>query len=166
MIVRTTPDFRIDAAPLHVVLVEPEIPQNSGNIARLCAGTGAWLHLVEPLGYRLEDRYLKRAGLDYWPAVRLSVHAGLDELAACLPWDRTWLFTTRGSTTYWEVAWPEGAVLVFGRESTGLPSSFIDAHAERQVKVPMRADVRSLNVANTVALGLYEALRQRGWTGT
>ncbi len=164
----TPPDFSVDAlgtCAFHVVLVAPEIPQNTGNIARLCAGAHAWLHLVEPLGYKLEDRYLKRAGLDYWPSVRLSVHASLDDLLALLPTERAVFFTKTGDGLYRDVAYERGAILVFGRETKGLPASLTDAHPERCVRIPTSSNVRSLNLANSVAIGAYEVLRQLDWRG-
>jgi tRNA (cytidine/uridine-2'-O-)-methyltransferase len=151
--------------PFHVVLVEPEIPQNSGNIARLCAGTGAWLHLVEPLGYKLEDRYLRRAGLDYWPGVTLSVHPSIADLEEMLPRERTWLFSKRGESVYTDVSYPTGAVLVFGCETRGVPAEFVERWKEGLVRLPTTGNVRSLNLANTVAVGSYEVVRQQGWRG-
>ena len=162
---REPADFSVGAAPLHVVLVEPEIPPNTGSIARLAAGTGAWLHLVEPLGYELDDRHLKRAGLDYWPAVRLSVHPSWSSLEAALPWDRVWLLSSHGELVHTEVAYPDGAVLVFGRESRGLPAELLARRADRAVRIPTLGAIRSLNVAQAAAVVVYEALRQRGYPG-
>lgn len=144
----------------HIVLVEPEIPPNTGSIARLSAATGAWLHLVEPLGYSLEDRYLKRAGLDYWPNVRLSVHPSLAVLEERLPWERTWLFSKKATHSYVDVAYEPGSVIVFGPESRGLPESWLQAHAERTVTIPQSDHVRSLNLAQAAAIGSYEIVRQ------
>ena len=160
------PSFKWDGvgAPvsLHVVLVEPEIPPNTGSIARLCAATGTWLHLVRPLGFELSDRHLKRAGLDYWPAVRLSVHESLDAVAQALPWDRTYLFSKKADAVYFDVDYPREPVLVFGRESAGLPEPFVLAHAEHALRIPSTGDVRSLNLAQAAALGVYEVVRQHG----
>lgn len=167
-IVISEPDFDLTAAPpsrLHVVLVNPEIPQNTGSVARLCAGARAWLHLVEPLGFVLSDRYLKRAGLDYWPGVRLSVHPSLEALEAVLPLERTWAFTKQAEQLHTDVRYPDGAVLVFGRETRGLDQAFVERHAERLVRIPTSSEIRSLNLANSVAVGVYEVLRQQGWRG-
>lgn len=167
-IVRTPPDFALDAlgdCALHIVLVEPEIPQNTGNIARLCAGAYAWLHLVEPFAFKLEDKYVRRAGLDYWPSVRLSVHPSLDALEAMLPFDRTVFFTKGADHLYRTPTYERGAVLVFGCETRGLPQRLTDAHADRCVRIPTSSNVRSLNLANSVAIGTYEVLRQLDWDG-
>lgn len=161
-------DFALDPAAdadepfLHVVLVYPEIPPNTGSIARLAAATNTWLHLVEPLGYELDDRHLKRAGLDYWPAVRLSVHESLSALTAMLPWERTWLFSKKATQVYTDATYPRGSVLVFGQESLGLPQDFLDTYYERTVRIPTTRDVRSLNLAQCAALGVYEVVRQHG----
>lgn len=167
-IVTSPPDFGLDAlAPstLHVVLVHPEIPQNTGSIARLCAGARVWLHLVEPLGYVLEDRYLKRAGLDYWPGVRLSVHRSLDALEPLLPTGRTAMFTKRAQRRYLDVEYQPGHALVFGCETRGLPPELLDRHEDCLVRIPTSSEVRSLNLSNSVAIGVYEALRQLDWPG-
>ncbi len=167
-IILSPPDFSLDSAGdrlLHVVLVEPEIPQNTGNVARLCAGSGVWLHLVEPLGYELDDRHLKRAGLDYWPNVRLSVHPSLASLEPLLPRERTHVFTTKTERFNRDARYVRGDVLVYGRESRGLPGDFIARWADRAVRIPITDAVRSLNLSNSVAIGVYEALGQLGWTG-
>lgn len=165
-IVREAPSFAMDAELwMHVVLVHPEIPQNSGNIARLAAATHAWLHLVEPLGYALEDRNLKRAGLDYWPNVRLSVHGSLESLESMLPRDRTWLFTRHASRGLGSTPLARGSVLVFGQESVGLPRAFVDRWSDRTVSIPTSRHVRSLNVANSVAIAGYHLLLGSGWAG-
>ena len=154
---------------MDLVFVHPEIPHNSGCAARLAAATGVRLHLVEPLGFSLEDRYLKRAGLDYWPLVDLVVHADWSAAAASLatgserPLEaRLRLFTARGGTSLFDTAFAPDDVLVFGRESDGLPPALLAAHPERRVYVPVRAGVRSLNLANVAALGLYTALDRAG----
>ena len=165
-IVLSPPSFAHDEAiHMHIVLVEPEIPQNAGSVARLCAGARAWLHFVEPTGFVLADRYLKRAGLDYWPSVRLSVHESLEQIEAILPRDRTWILTKNGRTIYREAPMPHGTVLVFGRESSGLPQSFCDRWADRSLRIPTSANVRSLNLANCVGIVGWEALRQQDWAG-
>lgn len=148
-----------------MVLVEPEIPQNTGNIARLCAGTGAWLHLVRPIGFHLDDRYLRRAGLDYWPAVRLSVHDSVDVLLERLPRERLAVFSARAAALHTDGLCVPGAVLVFGRESTGLPDAVLAPYPDRQVRIPTTGAVRSLNLGNSVGIGLYEIIRHEGWRG-
>jgi tRNA (cytidine/uridine-2'-O-)-methyltransferase len=152
-----------------VVLVHPEIPHNSGCAARLSAATGARLHLVEPLGFSLEDRYLKRAGLDYWPMVDLVVHASWRaalehfERDGARPIDeRLKLFTARGGTSLFETAFAPDDVLVFGSESRGLPPDLLDRHEARRVYVPIRRGIRSLNLANVVCLSLYTAMVRAG----
>jgi tRNA (cytidine/uridine-2'-O-)-methyltransferase len=144
--------------PLHVVLVEPQIPPNTGNVARLCAGTGCALHLVEPLGFSIADRDLKRAGLDYWDAVDLHVHASLDAfLAECSA--PLWLFSTRATRRYDAAAYAPGDALVFGKETSGLPQALLDANPERALRVPIRPGaVRSLNLSTTVGIVTYAAL--------
>ena len=154
---------------MDVLLVEPEIPHNTGCAARLAAATGVALHLAEPLGFSLEDRYLKRAGLDYWPQVDLRVHKDLDLALAHLAraserpiGERLRLFPARGGTSLFATEFAADDVLVFGKESTGLPRALLGAHPERRVYVPIRPGVRSLNLANVVCLGLYTALVRAG----
>jgi tRNA (cytidine/uridine-2'-O-)-methyltransferase len=149
--------------PLHVVLVEPQIPPNTGNVARLCAATGCALHLVEPLGFSIADRDLKRAGLDYWDAVDLHVHASFDAfLAACSA--PLWLLSTRATHRYYAAAFERGYALVFGKETAGLPQALLDAHAERSLRVPIRPGaVRSLNLSTTVGIVTYTALARFGF---
>lgn len=154
---------------MEIVLLHPEIPHNTGCAARLGAALGLRLHLVEPLGFRLEDRYLKRAGLDYWPSVELVVHPDWGAAARALesgagpPLDqRLRLFTARGGTSLFETAFGRDDVLVFGCESRGLPPEMLAAHPDRRVYVPVRSCVRSLNLANVVALGAYTALVRAG----
>ena len=154
---------------MQLVLVHPEIPHNSGCAARLSAATGLPLHLVEPLGFSLEDRYLKRAGLDYWPLVDLVVHPDWERAAAHLArgsarplGERLRLFTARGGTSLFEVAFAPDDVLVFGSESQGLPPELLAAYPERRVYVPVRSGVRSLNLANVVCLAAYTAAVSAG----
>ena len=154
---------------MELVLVHPEIPHNSGCAARLSAATGLPLHFVEPLGFSLEDRYLKRAGLDYWPLVELQVHAHWERACEVLaagsarPLEqRLRLFTARGGTSLFEVDFAPDDVLVFGSESVGLPRALLDAHPERRVYVPVRPGVRSLNLANVVCLAAYTAAVRAG----
>ena len=154
---------------MEVVLVHPEIPHNTGCAARLAAGTGVRLHLVEPLGFSLEDRYLKRAGLDYWPQVELYVHRSWEEALRALEAgserpvaERLRPFSARGGTSLFEAAFEADDVLVFGSESTGLPTEVLERYADRRVYVPIREGVRSLNLANVVCLGLYTAMVRAG----
>ncbi len=147
--------------PFEIVLHEPCIPPNTGNIARTCAATGTPLHLIEPLGFEISDRQLKRAGLDYWPHVRLTVHPDWETFAADRDPGRFHLFSIHGRRPLHDVRFRPGDVLVFGSETSGLPKPLLEAHADRTVCLPMRDEaVRSLNLANTVAVALFEALRQ------
>ena len=151
----------------NIVLVEPEIPQNTGNIARTCAATGSRLHLVKPLGFSLDDRYLKRAGLDYWPYVDVTVYESLADFMALHGGDRLYLATTKGRRYYTEVEYEDGSYILFGKETAGLPKDFIADHADTAVRIPMGKEVnlRSLNLSNSAAIILYEALRQQGFPG-
>lgn len=151
---------------MHVVLVEPEIPPNTGNIARTCAATGSTLHLIEPLGFSLSDRYLKRSGVDYWHLVKVEVHPSWEAFMGLgYPPETFHLFTSHGGAVYTEVAYDANAVLIFGRESEGLPERLLSAYAERRRQIPMVPGVRSLNLSNAVAIVVYEALRQQGFAG-
>jgi len=147
---------------LHIALVEPEIHWNTGNVGRTSLAVGADLHLVEPLGFSLEDKQVRRAGLDYWPRVRLHLWPNWEAFAAALPaLGEPFFFTAAAQRLYWEPRYPERTVLVFGRESVGLPPELLARHAERTVRVPMAdAGLRSLNLSTTAALGAYEVLRQ------
>jgi len=150
---------------LHVALWEPEIPPNTGNVARLCAATGATLHLVGRLGFHLDDRSLRRAGLDYWPAVRLQQHADLAAFESAWTGGTLWCVESPGPRNYTQARFAQGDGLLFGPESRGLPSTVLERHADRVVAIPMPAGaVRSLNLATAVGVVLYEALRQiHGW---
>jgi len=153
-------------APLHVVLVEPQIPPNTGNVARLCAATGCALHLVEPLGFRIDDRELKRAGLDYWDALGVIVHPSLDALLETFPPNRLWLLSTRATRSYADAEFARGDALVFGKETSGLPQALIDAHAERALRIPMREGaVRSINLSTAAGVVTYAALARLGFPG-
>jgi len=152
--------------PLHIVLVEPEIPPNTGNIARLCACTGCQLHLVHPLGFSLDDRSLRRAGLDYWPHLAVGEHANWQQLCATLGGDRYWFaLSTKGVKTLWQASFTPGSVLVMGSETRGLSAAIREAVTT--LRIPLRGDapVRSLNLASACAVATYEALRQIGWSG-
>ena len=150
---------------LHIVLVEPEIPPNTGNISRSCAVTGAVLHLVKPLGFSIDDRSLKRAGLDYWQYVKLEVHESLDAFMSEYEGRRMYLATTKGGRLYTDVEYRDEDMILFGRETAGLPRDFIDAHKESAVRIPMSEDtrLRSLNLSNSANIILFEALRQLGF---
>lgn len=148
---------------LHVALVEPEIPPNTGNVARLCAATRTTLHIVGVAGFRLDDRAVRRAGLDYWPEVSLRRHRDLEALGDALPGARFVYLTTKAETPYTEWDFASGDCLVFGRETRGLPDEVLSANRERCLRIPvLNPNVRSLNLANAVAIVLYEALRQTG----
>lgn len=150
---------------MHVGLYQPEIPPNTGNIARLCAATGSRLHLIGRLGFSLDDKYLKRAGLDYWPSVDLVRHATLDEFEAAVGADRVWVVETPADRLFTEVRYADGDALLFGPESVGLPAEVRARYAGRLVGIPMPAGkVRSLNLSTAAGVALYEALRQtHGW---
>ncbi|MBD5151617.1 MAG: tRNA (cytidine(34)-2'-O)-methyltransferase [Oscillibacter sp.] len=152
---------------LHIVLVEPEIPPNCGNIARTCAATGSSLHLVEPLGFDVSDRAVKRAGLDYWHLVEVSVYRSLEHLFAAHPGaaDDLWLATTKAPRDYSQVRFSPDCWLFFGKETAGLPLAFREKHRERCIRIPMVDEARSLNLANSAAILIYEALRQNGFPG-
>jgi tRNA (cytidine/uridine-2'-O-)-methyltransferase len=150
---------------VNIVLVEPEIPQNCGNIARTCAATRSRLHLVEPLGFDISEKAVKRAGLDYWPMVDLTVYPSLDELFLRNEISDLWLATTKAPRDYSQARFRDGCWLFFGKETAGLPEAFRRARAERCIRIPMRGDARSLNLSNSVAILAYEALKQQGFPG-
>lgn len=152
---------------LNVVLVEPEIPQNCGNIARTCAATGSRLHLIRPLGFDISEKAVRRAGLDYWHLVEVFDYANLDDFFEKHPEarDDLWLTTAKAPHSYFSAAFSPDSWLFFGRESTGLPEPFRQAHRDRCIRMPMVAGARSLNLSNTVAVCVYEALRQNGFPG-
>ncbi len=147
----------------HIVLVEPEIPQNTGNIARTCAVTGAKLHLVRPLGFSVDDRQLKRAGLDYWSELDVAYYDSFQELEAAYPDARFFLLSTHAAKSYADAAYQDGDFLVFGKETAGLGPELLARRSGDAVRVPMRESLRSLNLSNSVAIVLYEALRQCGF---
>ncbi|ROT90090.1 MULTISPECIES: tRNA (cytidine(34)-2'-O)-methyltransferase [Gordonibacter] len=151
--------------PLNIVLVEPEIPQNTGNIARTCACTGTRLHLVEPMGFRLTSKQLARAGCDYWDEVDLVRWPCAEAFFEAHGGSELHLFTGQAHRSFAEVFYGPGAFLVFGRESRGLGLGIIEAHADRCVRIPMREGLRSLNLSNAAAVAVYEALRQQGYYG-
>lgn len=151
--------------PLHVVLYQPEIPQNTGNIARTCALTGTVLHLIYPLGFRLDERHLKRAGLDYWEEVTILEHSTWAAFREAYPDANCYYLSTKGRRRYTEVDYRPDDFLVFGPETRGLPASILEPAGDRVLRVPMRPGLRSLNLANSAAIVLYEALRQLGFPG-
>ncbi len=156
-----------EAPLLHVVLVQPEIPPNTGSIARLCAATATRLHLVGPLGFSIDDKHLKRAGLDYWPHVDAHIYPGWEDFAPLLEGRRCFYYSARGPRSYLTVAHRAGDWLVFGGETRGLPPALLVAHRESTYAIPMRTPhVRSLNLSNAVSIVLYEALRQLDATGS
>ena len=147
---------------LNIVLVEPEIPQNTGNVARTCAATGCRLHLVGPMGFKIDDAKLKRAGLDYWPLLDVTYYGSLGEFLAECGGER-FFFSTKAPRAYTEVEYPDGAWLIFGRETKGLPEELLERERDRCVRIPMISEARSLNLSNSVAVGVFEALRQWGF---
>jgi len=147
--------------PFHIVLIEPEIPPNTGNIARLCAATGTVLHLVGKLGFSLDDKHLKRAGLDYWPSVHLERWDTLDELLEDYPGGRFWFTSKKAEKNYTQQEYRPGDFFVFGKETMGLPDEILEQNRERSIRIPVREDaVRSLNLSTAAGIILYEALRQ------
>ncbi len=145
---------------LNIVLVEPEIPQNCGNIARTCAATGSRLHLIRPLGFDISDKAVKRAGLDYWHLVEVFDYQNLDEFFERNDVREMWCLSTKAPRSYTEAAFHDGCYLFFGKETRGLPEAFLAAHRQETVRIPMREEARSLNLSNSVAITVYEALRQ------
>lgn len=152
---------------LHIVLVEPEIPPNTGNIARSCAATGSVLHLVKPLGFSIDDKTVRRAGLDYWPFVKLEVHESLGGFMNEYGGRRMFLATTKGGKAYTDVQFEDGDMLLFGKETAGLPRDLIKAREDMAIRIPMVGEtaLRSLNLSNSVNIILFEALRQMGFPG-
>lgn len=152
---------------MHIVMVNPEIPPNTGNVARSCAATGSVLHLVKPLGFSIDDRSLKRAGLDYWPYVKLEVHESLYDFMEEYKGRNMYLATTKGERYYTDVEFKDEDMILFGCETKGLPREFIAEHEESAIRIPLSEDtrLRSLNLANSVNIVLYEALRQQGFPG-
>ena len=145
---------------LNIVLVEPEIPQNCGNIARTCAATGSRLHLVRPLGFDISEKAVKRAGLDYWHMVEVIDYENLDDFFARNDVKQMWCLSTKAPRGYTEATFEDGAYLFFGKETKGLPETFLEAHRDSCIRIPMRAEARSLNLSNAVAITVFEALRQ------
>lgn len=145
---------------LNIVLIEPEIPQNTGNIARTCAATGARLHLVEPMGFKVDDKKLKRAGLDYWYLLDITYYKDIDDFFERNKNGKFYYFSTKADKTYADIDYPDNAYLVFGKETKGLPEKLLYDNHDTTVRIPMIDDARSLNLSNAVAVGVYEVLRQ------
>ena len=149
--------------PLHICLIEPEIPQNTGNIARTCAVTGAALHLVKPFGFELTSARLKRAGLDYWDKLDITYYESFEEFLQIHSEDPLYFFSQKGKHCYSDIIYPRPSYFVFGKESQGLPEEFLRTRVDATVRIPMRATLRSLNLGNSVAIAAYEALRQHNF---
>lgn len=150
---------------LNIVLVEPEIPQNCGNIARTCAATGSRLHLIRPLGFDISDKAVKRAGLDYWHLVDVRDYENLDDFFAKNDVQQMWCLSTKAPRSYTEATFRDGCYLFFGKETKGLPEEFLKQHRDSCIRLPMRSQARSLNLSNSVAIAVYEALRQLDFPG-
>lgn len=152
-------------ARLNIVLFEPEIPSNTGNIGRTCVATGTRLHLIEPLGFSLSEKALKRAGMDYWPQLDVTRYLDYEEFLEKNPGAKIYMATTKGKKLYTEVSYEPDCYLMFGRESGGIPEEILRKNPDTAVRIPMIGDTRSLNLANSAAIVLYEALRQNGFDG-
>ena len=150
---------------IHIVLHQPEIPQNTGNRARTCAATGASLHLIKPMGFTVDDKKLKRAGLDYWDKLDITYYEGLEDFSAKHPDAKIYYFTTKARNLYTEIDYPDEVYIMFGKESAGLPEELLVQHPDTCVRLPMRDGLRSLNLSNTVAIAVYEILRQSHFEG-
>lgn len=145
---------------MNIVLLEPEIPQNTGNIARTCAATGTSLHLIKPLGFNIDAKSVKRAGLDYWDALDLHVHESYEDFMSKYPLAKVYMATTKAENTYVQVTYEEDAFIMFGKETAGIPEEILRDNKDTCIRIPMKEDIRSLNLSNSVAIVLYEALRQ------
>ncbi len=150
---------------IHVVLIEPEIPGNTGNISRTCAVTGAALHLVEPLGFSIDEKHVKRAGLDYWSSLELYRYRNTEEFFEKNQGGAFYFFSSKAGRLYTEVEYPKECYLIFGKETKGLPEEMIFDNYDRAVRLPMKKDARCLNLSNAAAIAVYEALRQQGFAG-
>ena len=150
---------------INIVLVEPEIPQNCGNIARTCAATGCRLHLIRPLGFDISEKAVRRAGLDYWDLVEVFDYDNLEDFFARNQVEQMWCLSTKAPRCYTEAEFADGCYLFFGKETKGLPEDFLEAHRQCCIKLPMREEARSLNLSNSVAITVYEALRQLSFPG-
>ncbi|MCD8011519.1 MAG: tRNA (cytidine(34)-2'-O)-methyltransferase [Lachnospiraceae bacterium] len=150
---------------LHVVLLEPEMPANTGNIGRTCVATGSKLHLIRPLGFQINDKMLKRAGLDYWPDLDVTVYDDYEDFLERNPGAKIYMASTKAQRLYTEPDYEDGCYLMFGKESAGLPEELLLANRENTIRIPMLPDIRSLNLSNSVAVVVYEALRHQGFAG-
>lgn len=150
---------------LNIVLYEPEIPQNTGNIGRTCVATGTKLHLIEPLGFSLSEKNLKRAGMDYWSQLDVTTYVNWEDFCSKNPDAKVYMATTKSKQTYTDVSYESDAYIMFGKESAGIPEELLVQHPERCVRIPMIGETRSLNLSNSVAIVLYEALRQNDFSG-
>ena len=150
---------------MNIVLLEPEIPQNAGNISRTCAVTGSSLHLIRPLGFRTDDKYLKRAGLDYWKYLDVHYYDNFQDFLDKNPGAKIFMATTKSEQTYTEAEYSENDYIMFGKESAGIPEEILVEYKDTCIRIPMMGDLRSLNLSNSVAIILYEALRQQGFKG-
>ena len=150
---------------LNIVLLEPEIPQNTGNIARTCAATGASLHLIEPMGFTVTDAKLKRAGLDYWNKLDITYYKNIEDFYERTKGGEYFYFSTKAPRCYTDITYPNPCYLIFGKESAGIPESILKKNLERTVRIPMRESLRSLNLSNSAAIAVYEVLRQRHFEG-
>ncbi len=148
---------------LNIVLLEPEIPSNTGNIGRTCVATGTRLHLIEPLGFRLNEKAIQRAGMDYWKDLDVTTYLNYEDFLAKNPGAKIYMATTKARKLYTEVQYEEDCFIMFGKESAGIPEEILVKHPDTAVRIPMNEDIRSLNLANSVAIVLYEALRQQGF---
>ena len=151
--------------PLNIVLLEPEIPQNTGNIARTCAATGAALHLIEPMGFTVTDAKLKRAGFDYWNKLDITYYKNIEDFYARNAGGEFFYFSTKAPRCYTEISYPSPCYLIFGKESAGIPEELLKKNLDRTVRIPMREGLRSLNLSNSAAIAVYEVLRQRSFDG-
>lgn len=150
---------------MHIILHQPEIPANTGNIGRTCAATGTGLHLIEPLGFRLDEKSIKRAGMDYWERLNVSRYMNFEEFRQLHPEAKIWMATTKAKHVYTQVRFGADDFLMFGKESAGIPEEILVDYEETCIRIPMLADIRSLNLSNSVAVVLYEALRQQNFAG-
>lgn len=150
---------------MHIILHQPEIPGNTGNIGRTCVATGTSLHLIEPLGFRLDEKSIKRAGMDYWPRLQVSRYMNFEEFRAAHPGARIWMATTKARKVYTEAAYGPEDYIMFGKESAGIPEEILVEYEESCIRIPMLPAIRSLNLSNAVSVVLYEALRQNGFAG-
>lgn len=150
---------------INIILHEPEIPQNTGNIARTCATTGAALHIIKPMGFTIDDKKLKRAGLDYWDKLDITYYENLDSFFEMNPEAKPYFFTTKAQKAYTDIEYPTNTYIMFGKESRGLPEELLFDHPEQCVRIPMRDTLRSLNLSNSVAIAVYEILRQDQFEG-